>query len=224
MGGYRETCARPVTVRALSREEIEALGADDEVYVPSSDFYSHTGLVERAHLAVDRTRTHSHDKYAYVRTIYGHEYSVGLDEVYVPVEDGEEKWLMKTAGARVSTSLFFPDMDEGEAIERLYKAIRNEFGAGVVERWNQRSSPVRDVRRDVYEVRRDLVEVERAPYRVGSEPKGGRGRKEYVEVERNLLARGVRDGREDYYRGQVREGWSFHAELHNPEVTAADTI
>jgi hypothetical protein len=218
--GFVEECSRPVTVRPLSKDEIDALTADDEVLVPSSDFQPHTGLLERAYnvrqpYTTERVR---------LQTVYGSEFSVDNSTIYVESEDGEEKRLIKDSGTRISPSLFFPGLDETEAIERLRKALRAEFGAGVVEVWNMRSGPARDIRWDVYEVRSELIEVEKAPYRPGSQPKNGRGRREYVEVERRLLARGVRDGHEHHFMGKEQQGWRLDIQLHNPEITTVDTI
>ncbi|MCP9209623.1 hypothetical protein [Streptomyces cucumeris] len=209
--GFIESCARPVNVRLLSEDETEALTADDEVLVPSSDFQPHTGLLERARIAKERG---GRDKVR-VLSVYGSEYSVST--VYVPSEGGEEKWLLKDSGTRISTALFIPDLDEPEAIERLRKALRSEFGGGVVEVWNMRSGPVRDVRWDVYEIRHDLVPV-------GPKPQRGKAQTEWREVERRLIASGVRDGHERYFMGKEQMGWSLCIEMHNPEITRVDTI
>lgn len=208
--GFVENCARPVNVRPLSEDEFEALAVGDEVYIPSSDFQRHTGLLERARVVSSGSGAKLR-----IRTDYNSEYSAGV--VYVPSEDGEEKWLFKDAGTRVSTALFIPGLEEPEAIERLRKALRAEFGGGVVEVWNMRSGPVRDIRWDVYEVRRDLVPV-------GPKPKRGSAPTEWREVERRLLARGIRDGNERYFMGKEQQGWSLHIELHDPELTTVDTI
>ncbi|MFI0966985.1 hypothetical protein ACH4S8_37225 [Streptomyces sp. NPDC021080] len=219
--GFVEQCSLPVTVRPLSEDEIEALTPDDEVLVPASDFQAHTGLLERAKVVAGRHGGCGGDKVR-ILTVYGSEHSVGA--VYVPSVVGAEMRLINDSGARVSTTLFIPGLEAPQAVERLRKALRAEFGAGVVEVWNERSGPVRDIRWDVYEVRRDLVEVERAPYRVGNEPKRGRGRKEWVEVERRILASGVRDGHQHHYMGKERMGWSLDIKLHNPEISTVDTI
>jgi hypothetical protein len=210
--GFIESCAQPVTVRLLSLGEIEALTADDEVFVPSSDFQLQTGLLERARITKQQVNNSAKIR---VLTAYGSEYSVSA--VYVPSEEGEEKWLLKDAGTRISTALFFTGLDEPEAIERLRKALRDEFGGGVVEVWNMRSGPMRELRWDVYEIRRDLVPV-------GPKPQRGKAPTEWREVERRLLAHGVRDGHERYFMGKEQMGWQLHIELHNPEITQVDTI
>jgi hypothetical protein len=212
--GFIESCARPVTVRLLSEDEIQALSVDDEVFVPSSDFRPHTNLLERARITASNKQRSEGDKVR-VQTAYDVEHSAST--LYVPSEDGEEKWLLKDSGTRVSSALFFTGIDEPEAIERLRKALRDEFGSGVVEVWNMRSGPVRDLRWDVYEVRRDLVPV-------GPKPQRGKAPTEWREVERRLLARGVRDGHERYFMGKEQMGWSLDIKLHNPEITQVDTI
>lgn len=209
--GFIENCARPIRVRQLDKEAIQALTVYDEVLVPSSDFKEHTGLLERARI-VRKAEDGGKDR---ILSAYGSEYST--DSVYVPFADGEEKWLLQDAGSRISASLFFTGLDEAEAVERLRKALRTEFGGGSVEVWNMRSGPVRDLRWDVYEIRTDLVPV-------GPKPKRGMASTEWREVERRLLARGVRDGHERYFMGKEQMGWRLHIEVHNPEITQVDTI
>ncbi|MFE6000388.1 hypothetical protein ACFQ6C_26565 [Streptomyces sp. NPDC056454] len=209
--GFIENCAHPVHVRQLSDDEVKALEVGSEVFAPSSDFRSHTGLLERGRIAEQLGNSSKRR----VLSVYGTEYSV--DTLYVPSEGGEEKWLIKDSGSRVSTSLFFTGLDEEEAIERLRKALREEFGGGVVEVWNTRSAPVRDIRWDVYEIRMDQVPV-------GPKPQRGKAPTEWREVERRPLARGVRDGHERHFMGKEQMGWRLQIELHNPEITTVDTI
>ncbi|MFE2934831.1 hypothetical protein [Streptomyces sp. NPDC059278] len=193
--------------RALTEEERAFLAKDDEVFVDTGEF-NQTVLAPGWCDAAPRTGATA------VKTIYG---ARGLyEKVYVPDENGEELPLIRTAGHRATATVFVPDMEEGELQERVKRALRNEFGAGLVELWNLRTSPTRDLRWDVYFERKELVSV--------GGPVDGRGQLHWRVVERDCQARGVRDGHHRLFMGKEPKGWSISFELHHPDVSGAEIL
>lgn len=205
-----------VRVRPITLDEARALGPDDVIYVADSGF-TLTVLVP-AHLRADGVfESEGFSPRVGLRTIYGSEGLYALDLVFVADGNGDEALLMATAGTRISSSLFFLGLEEGEAVERLKEVLRKEFGPGVVEVWNLRSTPVRDVLWDVWEVRRELLPA-------GPKPKKGKAPTAWQEVERRLIARGIRDGHQRYFMGKETPGWSLVIEGHQPEGQTTEIL
>jgi hypothetical protein len=203
-----------IKVITLRPEEIQDLTVDDLIYVRDSDFKD-TVLV-RAHILGKRTR----DSEVEIKDIYGSTRWWSFDDcVYAEHQDGDELPLMRTAGARLSSTLFFPGMEEEEAQERLYKAIRSEFGAGVVQAWSTRTGPVRNLRWNVYAVKRDWVAVQ---------PKDKRKKATStttVETSRRPLAQGVWDGHDNHFGHLLEIGEQLHIEPYTePAEQAGRTI
>lgn len=195
-----------IKARALTKEEFNSVTPEDLIYVSAggwsipilepgyftgNEYYRRTGSLE-------------------VRTIYSSQVWQPLGSVYVADDNGEEFPAIRTSGVRVSSTLYFPDMTEDEARERMYKALRAEFGEGVIEVWNIRSSPIRDVTHDVYAVERDLNRTKT-------------GEVSCVEKSRRTLARGVRDGHERFFRGET-PGEIVISEVVPPDLPRANTI
>lgn len=208
-----------IRVRSLTGEGIASLGEGDEVFVDTREF-NQTVLVP------GRCTGAPGFKAVGVKTMYG---SRGVHEkVYVADADGDEELpLIRTAGHRATATVFVPDMGEAELQERVKQALRNEFGAGVVELWNLRTSPTRDLRWDVYFERKDLVSAgapveDRSADREIGVPDA---RQLYWRVvERDCQARGVRDGHHRLFMGKEPKGWSISFELHQPDVSGAEIL
>lgn len=203
-----------IKVITLSPDEIRALTVDDLIYVRDSSFKD-TVLVP-AHILGKRTRESEIE----IQDIYGSTRWWSFDDnVYAEHEDGDPLPLMRTAGARLSSALFFPGITAEEAKERLYKAIRAEFGPGVVQAWNMRTGSVRNIRWNVYAVRRDWVAVQ---------PKDKRKKAtstDTVEISRRPLAQGVWDGHDAHFGHLLELGESLHIEPYTePAEQAGRTI
>lgn len=204
-------------LRLLELEEVRNLGPADRIYVQDFDF--------RSQLLVPANRTMDDGDHldrevnpqVKVRSIFGGEFHVKATKVFEEDPLGEEMPVIRSVGSRVSSSLFITGMDPDEAEARLKRALRAEFGPGVVEVWNLRSQPTRDLRWDVYEVRNGWVRKE------GS--RKGRGQEGSIrEVERRLLARGVRDGHERYFMGKETPGWQLMVEPHQPDTSGTEVL
>lgn len=199
-----------IKVITLRPEEIQDLTVDDLIYVRDSSF---KGIVlVKAHILGQRTR----ESEVEIRNIYGSTRWWSFDDnVYVEHEDGDPLPLMRTAGARLSSTLFFPGMEEEEVQERLYQAIRNEFGPGVVQAWSTRTGPVRNVRWNVYAVQRDWIAVQ---------PKDKRKKATStttVEISRRMLAQGVWDGHENHFGHLLEVGEQLHLEPYTEQAGEA---
>jgi hypothetical protein len=203
----------PVRVRVLELEEVRNLGPEELIYVQAQDFKSlvlvpaYRKMRDEAYLdRGDNPRVH-------VRSIFGSEFYASAENGVFEADDlGEEMPVIRSAGTRVSSSVFISGLDPDVAEERVRKALRAEFGPGVVEVWNMRSGPVRDLRWDVYAIRTSWV----------SESRKGEG--SFQEVERRVVARNIRDGHERYYMGKEPVGWQLVTEPHQPDTTQTEVL
>ncbi|MGW9067954.1 hypothetical protein ACWGQT_00680 [Streptomyces yangpuensis] len=196
-----------ITARALEPDEIRALGSDDEIYVPDSDFSGPILIPARRKLDTDNDRRFGPDDSpkAAVRTVYHVETHVPFGQIYVADPNGQKMALMGNSGTRMRMTLFVPGMSDDEAQERFRKAMRAEFGPGVVELWSLHTAPVRAVKWDLYE--------ERTEWRSDGTRNGG----SFCVVERILLKRGVHDGHQHHFH--ARQGWKIAKELHQVDET-----
>lgn len=200
-----------IKVRPITKDEVLELTPDDLIYMDTKDY---TGpVLEEAHLVKDRSYYIEQGKLQ-VRTIYGVETWRAFEDVYLPDENGTAMDIHRTAGTRMSTTLFFPGIDQGEAQDRLYKALRAEFGAGTVELWNERSGPVADTLRDVVEVRTEMVVT-------GS---GKNKQTHWRDAEKHVIASGVYAAQTQHFMGRQRPGWSLRIEAHIPRDQSTFTI
>ncbi|MFD7835645.1 hypothetical protein [Streptomyces sp. NPDC059761] len=202
-----------ITVRALEPDEIRALSSDDDIYVPDSDFRVPILIAARRKVDTDNDLRFGPEDSpkAAVRTIYHMETHVPFGQIYVADPKGQEMAAMGNSGTRMGMTLFIPGMDENETQERFRKAMRAEFGPGVIELWNMRTAPVRAIQWDVYE--------ERTEWRSDGTRNGGG----WAVAERILLKRGVHDGHQHHFH--ARQGWKIAKELHQPDETlAVDTL
>lgn len=210
---------RPVRVRPLSAPEAPAVAPGDLLYIQDSDF---TGpLLTPVHRKAgdESFREGKNGPELLVHPDFGGgEIWVRTGRVFIPHGEGTEMPVMCSAGTRISSSLFLPGLDGEEAMKRFKKAMRAEFGPGVVEVWNLRSGPVRDLRYDVWEVCTGWVADEQPAGRDRKVP--GRVR----ETERRLLARGVRDGHQHHFSDKAAPGWQIVVEPHQPDLGTPETL
>lgn len=201
-----------IKMKALDPEEVRSLGPNDLIYVQDHGFASRI-LVPAYRKMDDAAYLDREDKpRVHVRSIYGSEFHVCAEtEVFEEDALGEEVSVIRSAGTRVSSSVFLPGVEPEEAEARLKKALREEFGPGVVELWNLRSQPTRDLRWDVYQVQTGWVPREGS--RKGRNQEGS-----FQETGRKLLARGVRDGHERYFMGKAEPGWQIVIYPHQPHT------
>lgn len=198
-----------IKARALTPEEIRALTTEDTVYIAESDF---TRTVLAAGKITGKGPRHIKEESVEIRTIYGVSCWYAFGEVYTADGKGGEMLALRTAGTRMSSTLFFPGLDAEEAKERLYAAIRSEFGSGFVEEWSLRTGPVRALRWNVYAVKRERVTVAQPDRRKKST------QSRVVETSRRLLIQGAWDGHDNHLRNQLELGEELHMELYiDPE-------
>lgn len=207
-----------IRVRALELDEIRSLGPDDLIYVQEHGFASRVLVPAYRKMNDDAYLDRQANPSVHVRSIFGSEFYVSANSDIFEQDDlGEEMPVIRSAGTRITSSLFFTGLEGGEALERLKRALREEFGPGIVEVWNMRSAPVRDLRWDVYATRTAWHPKE------GS--RKGRGQEgSYEVVEKKLLARNVRDGHERYFMGKAEPGWSVVIEPHQPDTSQVEVL
>lgn len=207
-----------IKMKALDLEEVRSLGPDDLIYVQDSDFTSPLLVPAYRKMRDDAYLDRKDKPTVHVRCIYGSEFYVSAEtEVYQEDDLGEEMPVIRSVGTRVSSSIFIPGVEPEEAEARLKKALREEFGPGVVELWNLRSQPTKDLRWDVYQVKTGWVP------KAGS--RKGRGQEgSFQEVQRKLLARGVRDGHERYFMGKAEPGWQVMVDPHQPHTAETEVL
>jgi hypothetical protein len=206
-----------IRVRPLEPDEIRSLGTDQLIYVDDRHFADPPVLVPAYLRAGGDYYLNNPSPSAPVRTIYGDEFFASFDGVFEADDIGEEMQVVRTVGSRLSGTFFFLGTDPEEVSERVRKALRAEFGPGVVEVWNERSGPVRDIRYDVYETRTAWVPKEGS--RKSKKQEGS-----YEIVEKRLIARGVRDGHQQHLMNRVSKGWSPLVEIHQPEATETEVL
>lgn len=200
-----------VKVRPISEDEIPDLTQDDLIYVDTKD-YNGPVLVP-AHLASGSAYYTERGKLQ-VKTIYGVEFWRAFEDAYVADNSGSEMDVLCVAGTRMSTSLFFPGMAEEEVQARVFAALKAEFGAGVVQVWNERYGPVADTLRDVVEVRREMVVT-------GS---GKHKETHWVDAETRVIATGVYSAQTQHFMGREAPGWQLRIMGHVPATMHTRTI
>lgn len=207
-----------VRVRALELDEIRSLGPDDLIYVQDPGFTSRVLVPARRKMDDEAYLDRQSNPSVHVRSVFGREFYVSANnDVFEQDDLGEEMPVIRSAGTRITSSLFFTGLKEDEALDRLKRALRDEFGPGIVEVWNMRSTPVRDLRWDVYAVR--------TAWRPKEGSRKGRGQEGSYEVaEKKLLARNVRDGHEQHFMGKAEPGWNVVTEPHQPDTSQVEVL
>ncbi|WP_329384365.1 hypothetical protein [Streptomyces sp. NBC_01716] len=193
-----------VTGRRLTAGEVSELGVQDAIFVSAEmdglplDCYAPAFLSEPG-------KNSEGGSFA-ARTVFGEEIHVlpdNADErgIWVADKAGEEIEVLRSAGVVLNLALFVPNGNT-EALEALYSAARDAFGAGIVQRWSEEVVEVPDVKVDLFE-----------------EPV--RGRK---SASQNRDRRAL-----DIYPTRVRflepsDGWKFIVEPHKEVVDDTPTI
>ncbi|GAA1979210.1 hypothetical protein [Kitasatospora viridis] len=211
-----------ITVRALTDDEIKALTPEDVIYVPDPDFkhdpFKHDSDPNPLILILVEARRAERGEYylkqgsLQVQNIYGVEYWVPATQVFTADPDGQAMPKFSTAGTNLSLALYIPGMSEEEAKTAVFDALRAKFGAGVVQVWNARTRPVKDLRYDVYE--------EKMVYQPGPSKKDPGT---YVATRVRTVANGVLGGQVQYLRGQ-NAGTRLVTEIHIPAESVTETI
>lgn len=202
-----------IKVRALTNEEIVALAPEDEILVADSG-WTVTVLVPAK--VNPKGGYYLRQETLEVTSIYGSTFWVKFGKVFVADDSGIEMPLVRTAGTRLSSTLFFPGLTEEEAKERLARALTSEFGKGIVQVWNLRSGPVKDVLMDVWEVRNDWVPD---PAPTGRRKNASRG--QVKPVERRLVHSGILEAHTQHFVGTARPGWQIEFQPHDPSARPA---
>lgn len=78
-----------------------------------------------------------------VKTKYGVMYPVPSSRIYIEDENGTENAaVVETVGSQANITFYAPGMAESEVLERLHKALRAEFGTGVLQLRQESVRPV----------------------------------------------------------------------------------
>lgn len=138
-----------IKVRQLSVDEFPEVNLLDLVYVSADD---EDESVLTAVIVTDPAGLGTEGGYAACRTIFGEDQQIHLSSpIYVEDPKGEVVSVIASAGAYIGLGLFFPGMDAKEVQERMFAALRKEFGSGLIQLWDEEALPVANVLYDVYE-------------------------------------------------------------------------
>ncbi|MCX4237819.1 hypothetical protein [Streptomyces ortus] len=197
-----------IAARRLSLEEVTKLGVKDRLFV-SAD----TAELKIPGCYVPAFLTRSGEDFeggsVTVRTVFQEEVSCLPDDadeagIYLADEKGSGTIeVLQSAGVVLDLALFVPGGDKG-ALTALYAAVRQAFGADVVQIWRQALKEVPDVKVDIFE--------EQIP----------RGRKGGDSPKRDRRAIDTYPTRADFI--EFSAGWKPVVELHKPVVDDTPTI
>ncbi|MFI1411306.1 hypothetical protein ACH4Y0_15580 [Streptomyces sp. NPDC020707] len=197
-----------IAARRLSLEEVTKLGVKDRLFV-SAD----TAELKIPGCYVPAFLTRSGEDFeggsVTVRTVFQEEVSCLADDadeagIYLADEKGSGTIeVLQSAGVVLDLALFVPGGDKG-ALTALYAAVRQAFGADVVQIWRQGLKEVPDVKVDIFE--------EQIP----------RGRKGGDSPKRDRRAIDTYPTRADFI--EFSAGWKPVVELHKPVVDDTPTI
>jgi hypothetical protein len=197
-----------IAARRISLEEVTKLGVKDRLFV-SAD----TAELKIPGCYVPAFLTRSGEDFeggsVTVRTVFQEEVSCLPDDadeagIYLADEKGSGTIeVLQSAGVVLDLALFVPGGDKG-ALTALYAAVRQAFGADVVQIWRQGLKEVPDVKVDIFE--------EQIP----------RGRKGGDSPKRDRRAIDTYPTRADFI--EFSAGWKPVVELHKPVVDDTPTI
>ncbi|MEU3445061.1 hypothetical protein ABZ755_32505 [Streptomyces griseoincarnatus] len=197
-----------IAARRLSLEEVTKLGVKDRLFVSADteelklpDCFVPAFLTKPGEYFEGGSIT--------ARTVFQEEVSCLPDDgnevgVYVADESGPVTIkVLQSAGVVLDLALFVPGGDKG-SLTALYAAVRQAFGADVVQIWRQGLKAVPDVKVDIFE--------EQIP----------RGRKASDSPKRDRRAIDTYPTRADFI--EFSTGWKPVVEIHKPVVDDTPTI
>ncbi|MFG3165553.1 hypothetical protein [Streptomyces sp. NPDC048200] len=194
-----------VMARRLTVEEVSELGLQEEIFVSAE--LDDLSLDCHAPAFLTKPGKYFDGGSFTARTVFGKEVQILPDNteergIWVADEAGEEIEVLQSAGVLLNLALFVPQGDK-EALEALYTAAREAFGAGIVQRWSEEVVAVPDVKVDLFE-----------------EPVRGRKGTSAQNRDRRAL---------DIYPTRVRfmeasAGWKFIVEPHHEVIDDTPTI
>jgi hypothetical protein len=125
------------------------------------------------------------------------------DEQGAWIEDGkgQEIEVLQSAGVLLKLALFVPE-GGGDSRDKLYSAVREQFGEGIVQRWQEDVVNVPDVKIDLFE--------EPVKIRKGSAPTRDRRAMDIYPTRAQFL--------------EPTPGWKLVKEQHRPVVDDTPTI
>ncbi|MDX3417356.1 hypothetical protein ACOZEM_31660 [Streptomyces cellulosae] len=197
-----------IAARRLSLEEVSKLGVKDRLFVSADteelklpDCYVPAFLTKPGEYFEGGSIT--------ARTVFQEEVSCLPDDeneagIFVADESGPVTIeVLQSAGVVLDLALFVPGGDKG-SLTALYAAVRQAFGADVVQIWRQGLKAVPDVKVDIFE--------EQIP----------RGRKASDSPKRDRRAIDTYPTRADFI--EFSTGWKPVVEIHKPVVDDTPTI
>ncbi|ALV53191.1 hypothetical protein ASR50_29780 [Streptomyces sp. 4F] len=197
-----------IAARRLSLEEVTKLGVKDRLFVSADteelklpDCFVPAFLTKPGELFEGGSIT--------ARTVFQEEVSCLPDDeneagIFVADESGPVTIeVLQSAGVVLDLALFVPGGDKG-SLTALYAAVRQAFGADVVQIWRQGLKAVPDVKVDIFE--------EQIP----------RGRKASDSPKRDRRAIDTYPTRADFI--EFSTGWKPVVEIHKPVVDDTPTI
>ncbi|MEV7019143.1 hypothetical protein [Streptomyces sp. NPDC093991] len=197
-----------IAARRLSLEEVTKLGMKDKIFV-SAD----TAALKLPDCYVPAFLTKAGENFEggsiTARTVFQEEITCLPDDeneagIYLADENGPVTIeVLQSAGVVLDLALFVPGGDKG-SLTALYAAVRQAFGADVVQIWRQGLKEVPDVKVDIYE--------EQIP----------RGRKASDSPKRDRRAIDTYPTRADFI--EFSTGWKPVVEIHKPVVDDTPTI
>ena len=197
-----------IAARRLSLEEVTKLGVKDRIFVSADTAeFKLPGCFVPAFLT--RPGEDFEGGSVSARTVFQEEVNCLPDDqdacgVYVADEEGSEVIeVLQAAGVVLDLALFVPGGDKG-ALTALYAAVRQAFGADIVQIWRQGLKEVPDVKVDIFE--EQVL----------------RGRKGTDAPKRDRRALDTYPTRADFI--EFSAGWKPVIELHKPLVDDTPTI
>ncbi|MFC8439996.1 hypothetical protein ACFUJT_17605 [Streptomyces griseoincarnatus] len=197
-----------IAARRLSLEEVTKFGVKDRLFVSADteelklpDCFVPAFLTKPGEYFEGGSIT--------ARTVFQEEVSCLPDDeneagIYVADESGPVTIeVLQSAGVVLDLALFVPGGDKG-SLTALYAAVRQAFGADVVQIWRQGLKAVPDVKVDIFE--------EQIP----------RGRKARDSPKRDRRAIDTYPTRADFI--EFSTGWKPVVEIHKPVVDDTPTI
>ncbi|CAL9318961.1 hypothetical protein ACFT1B_17555 [Streptomyces griseoincarnatus] len=197
-----------IAARRLSLEEVTKFGVKDRLFVSADteelklpDCFVPAFLTKPGEYFEGGSIT--------ARTVFQEEVSCLPDDeneagIYVADESGPVTIeVLQSAGVVLDLALFVPGGDKG-SLTALYAAVRQAFGADVVQIWRQGLKAVPDVKVDIFE--------EQIP----------RGRKASDSPKRDRRAIDTYPTRADFI--EFSTGWKPVVEIHKPVVDDTPTI